>query len=211
MEYFVSAGERKLKLASDELQIVWGEVYIPDVPDSDGDFMTAEDIREMAYNFLRKSSDGRLGNIDVCHNNRIVKGCSVVESYIARKGDPDGFVPGAWVVGVHVPDKEVWGAIKRGELNGFSMEALVTKTPVEIELEIPPIISGRTYKHGEGDSQHDHAFHVAYDERGNFLGGRTDIVNGHYHRIKRGTVSEEAAGHRHKFAVIDSLLNATSS
>ncbi len=203
--------ERKLKLAADEQQIVWGEVYIPDVPDSDGDFMTADSIRDMAYNFLRKSGDGRLGNIDVRHNNKVVKGCSVVESYIARKGDPDGFVPGAWVAGVHIPDKDTWAAIKKGELNGFSMEALVTKTPVEIEMDIPPILSGRTLKHGEGDEGHDHEFHVAYDERGNFLGGRTNIVKGHYHLIKRGTVSEEAGGHRHKFAVIDSIVNAAQS
>lgn len=199
--------ERTLKLGSDEQQIVWAEVYIPDVPDTDGDFMTVEAIRDMAYSFMRKSADGRLGNIDIRHNNKIVEGCSVVESYIARKGDPDGFIENAWVVGVHIPDVETWAAVKKGELNGFSMEALVTKTPVEIDIDIPPVISGRTQKHGEAEAEvHDHTFHVAYDDAGNFLGGQTDIVKGHYHLIKRGTVSEESAGHRHKFAMVDALL-----
>lgn len=195
----------RVKKTDAKLQIVWGEVYIPDMPDSDGDFMTVEGIREMSYNFMRKSVDGRLGNIDVRHNNKIVKGCSVVESFIARKTDPDGFIEGAWVAGVHVPDEETWAAIEKGDLNGFSMEALVKKVPVDIEFDLPPVIAGKTMKHEEGDAVHEHDFYVSYAEDGTFLGGRTNIVKGHFHEIRRGTVTEESAGHRHKFAYLDLL------
>ena len=58
--------------------------------------------------------------IDRNHKGLKDKG-SVVESFIVRKGDPD-FIEGAWVVGVHVPDKEVWQQIVKGELTGFSIE-----------------------------------------------------------------------------------------
>ena len=34
-----------------ELQIVYGEVYAPDFPDSQGDYMSRETIREMAFEF----------------------------------------------------------------------------------------------------------------------------------------------------------------
>lgn len=195
----------RIKKADKLLQIVWGEVYIPDVPDTDGDFMTVEGIREMAYSFMRKSADGRLGNIDVRHNNKVVKGCSVVESFIARKSDVDGFIENAWVAGVHIPDATTWAAIEKGDLNGFSMEALVKKVPMEIEIDLPPVLSGKTMKHAEGEEAHEHDFYVTYDEEGNFLGGRTNIIKGHFHEIRRGTVTEESAGHRHKFAMIDFL------
>ena len=34
-----------------ELQIVYGEVYAPEFPDSQGDYMSRETIREMAFEF----------------------------------------------------------------------------------------------------------------------------------------------------------------
>jgi hypothetical protein len=44
-----------IKKQDDALQVVWGEVYAPGFPDSQGDFMTAETVREMAWRFMRKS------------------------------------------------------------------------------------------------------------------------------------------------------------
>ena len=48
-----------------ELQVVYGEVYAPGFPDSQGDYMNAETIREMAFEFMRK---GNGANIDVQHS-----------------------------------------------------------------------------------------------------------------------------------------------
>lgn len=192
--------ERKLKLASDEQRIVWGEVYVPNVPDTDGEFMDSDSIREMAYKFMKNL---KLKMIDTTHNNQVVDGATVVESFIARKGDPD-FIEGAWVVGVHVPNDDVWSGIKSGKYNGFSMEALVSKTPMVIEMEIPPVISGMTQK-ADGGDDHVHEFFVSYDEDGNFLGGKTNLVNNHFHVIKRGTVTEDTDNHRHRFAYMDGV------
>ncbi len=190
--------------ADKELRIVWAEVYAPNRPDSDGEYMDEEGIRKMAYDFMRNM---RLDRIDQNHDNETVPGATVVESFIARKGDPD-FIEGAWVVGVHVPDDETWDKIQSGEINGFSIEANVVKEPKEVILDLPPVITGKTMK-AEGkdyEDDHTHTFYVAYDGEGRFIGGRTDEAKGHIHLIKRGTVTEETLGHKHRFSHIDDVL-----
>lgn len=189
-----------MKLASEDQQMVWAEVYAPMIPDADGDVMSAEDIQTMAYKFMRERKTDR---VDIQHDNKTTS-AYVIESFIARKGDPT-FIEGSWVVGVHVPDKATWGLIKKGEINGFSMEAMVTRKSSVIELEIPPVISGMVTKADDG---HDHEFFVSYDDEGQFLGGTTSTVNGHSHIIKRGTVTEVTDGHNHRFSYVEKLTGA---
>jgi hypothetical protein len=187
----------ELKLASEEKRMIWAEVYVPNIPDTDGDFMDEIGVEKAAYDFMR---DLNLKNIDVQHSNDLVPGASVIESFIARKGDPD-FIVGSWVVGVHVPDDATWSQIKKGEINGFSLEALVKGEDVELEIDVPPVLSGRTSK----SADHEHQFFVTYDPNGNFVGGRTDEVDGHSHVIKRGTLTEEENGHDHRFSFVEGL------
>lgn len=180
-----------------EKRMVYAEVYAPNRPDSDGEFMTADTIEKMAHSFVKK---GRLKQVDIQHDNKTVEGIQIVESFIARKGDPD-FIPGSWVVGIHVDHTPTWNRIKKGELNGLSVEALVGREEREVTLHLPPVISGRTTK----SENHEHQFFVNYSPDGDFLGGITDSVNGHRHAIKGGTVTEEADGHCHRFSSVDSL------
>ncbi|MDR3279159.1 MAG: XkdF-like putative serine protease domain-containing protein [Synergistaceae bacterium] len=98
-------------------QIVYGEVYVPDEKDTDGNWMTSETIEKMAHGFMQ---DLRLTQIDKNHDGNTDKGV-VVESFIVRKDDPD-FTEGAWVVGVKVSDKDTWDAVQKGEITGFSIE-----------------------------------------------------------------------------------------
>lgn len=185
------------KASADEKRLVWGEVYAPDRPDSHGEFMTAEDIQILAYRFLAlKLTDA----VDTNHDNRVTKGVNVVESFVAREGDPD-FIAGSWVVCVHVADDELWKQVQDGELNGFSMEALVAKEEVDVEIDIPDVITGDT---SETDG-HVHKFAVEYDKEGKFLGGVTDTVNGHAHQIRVGTVTQVSRGHSHRFSSVDNL------
>ena len=180
-----------------EQHIVYGEVYAPDRPDAQGEFMRAEYIQKMAHEFVRK---GRMDQIDVMHNNQVVPGLCIVESFIARKGDPD-FLEGSWVIGMHVPDDDLWGKIKKGDINGFSMEALVTRHQQDVLIEQPPVVSGMTSK----SDGHEHKFYVTYDQAGAFKGGTTDMIDGHVHRIVAGTHTEIAAGHSHRFSSVDDL------
>lgn len=182
---------------TEEQRIVYAEVYAPNRPDVHGEFMTAEDIREMAHGFLASK---RVDQVDTQHDNKVTSGVTVVESFIARDDDPD-FIAGSWVVGVHVDDDDLWEKVKKGELNSFSVEALVIKEEVEVEIEIPEKVTGTTT---EADG-HSHTFEVAYDDQGNLKGGRTNVVDGHMHVIKTGTVTEISKGHRHKFSAVDDI------
>jgi hypothetical protein len=183
--------------SDDDQHLVYGEVYAPNRQDSQGEFMRAETILKMAHEFLRS---GRMDQIDVMHDNQVVPGCSVVESYIAQKGDPT-FIPGSWVVAVHVPDEKLWQAIKRGDINGFSMEALVTKHRQTVDIHLPPVTTGMTSK----SEDHEHKFYVTYDAEGNFRGGTTDYVMGHKHDIIAGTHTEKTNGHNHRFSSVDGM------
>lgn len=187
-----------------EQRIVYAEVYAPNRPDSDGEYMTAETIRKMAHDFARNN---RFAQVDCYHNNEVTPGVVVIESFIARKGDPDGFLEGAWVVGVHIPDDDIWDKVKKGEINGFSMEAFVVREEQEVEIQIPPVVSGTTSK----SEDHEHHFFVSFDKDGNFMGGVTDEVNGHRHVIKAGTVTEKFEGHNHRFSAVDQVLIVSAS
>ena len=122
-----------------ELQIVYGEVYAPGFPDSQGDYMTRETIREMAFEFMRK---GNGANIDVQHSQE-QSGAYVVESFIARDDDCV-FIPGSWVIGVKVPDPELWAMIKSGELNGFSLDGKAMRVDSVLEIDMPDFLRGET-------------------------------------------------------------------
>ena len=56
------------------------------------------------------------------HDGKTDRGLQIVETFIARDDDTLS-IPGSWVVGIHVPHPETWEAVKKGDLNGFSMEA----------------------------------------------------------------------------------------
>ena len=185
----------------DEKQLAYGEVYIPMVPDSQGDFMTAAEIEKMAHEFMM---DGLLRGVDTEHDLED-NGSVVVESFIARKGDPD-FIEGSWVAAVKVTD-ELWPLVKSGELGGFSMYGKGERVPTYITIEVPDngIVKGET----DESSDHSHVFELRFDEAGNFLGGKTNTVDGHYHDIKKGTVTEDAGEgddkHRHRFSFVEAL------
>lgn len=181
-------------------QIVYGEVYIPMIPDSDGDIMTAENIELTSHKFMKAL---RNKQIDVNHDLSKVD-ATVVETFIARPGDKE-FIEGSWVVGVHIEDPDVWASVEKGELNGFSMYGTGYSTQSEVEMEIPEFVEGRTHLAEE----HDHKFIVKFDDEGNFLGGWTDEAeDGHKHSIIRGTATEDGAGHSHRFAFVEVLHGA---
>ncbi len=128
-----------IRKTDDELQIVYGEVYAPNVPDVHGEFMTPVEVRKMAHLFMTKQI---LDQCDTNHDNAL-NGSIVVESFIAREDDSI-YIPEAWVIGMHVPDDEMWQQIKSGEINGFSMEAFVHMREKVIEIEVPDVLGGVT-------------------------------------------------------------------
>ncbi|AFU16878.1 XkdF (plasmid) [Bacillus thuringiensis MC28] len=98
----------------EEKQLVTGVVYEPDVEDSHGDKMTAEEIEKAAYTFQ---------HIDKQHDEIAGKG-TVVENWIAKSDMTVGeqeVQAGTWLMTVRVDDADTWEEIKKGEVTGFSM------------------------------------------------------------------------------------------
>lgn len=190
--------EIAIKAEKAALQIVYGEVYAPGVLDSDGEFMSAESIMAMAHEFL---ASGRVLKVDVEHS-RLESGAVIVESFIAREDDKT-FIPGAWVVGIRCPD-DIWALVQAGEINGFSVDATVIRAPGTLTISGEQKASGETQV--SGDVEHNHKFVVHYDSSGIFLGGATDTVQGHHHTISRGTITDSANGHVHRFSFAEFLI-----
>jgi len=189
-----------IKKVDDELQIAWSEIYIPLVPDTQGDFMSFGEVRKMAYSYMAK---GQIHGTDIAHDGEL-REVYMVESFIARNGDPD-FVPGAWVGGWHVPGAELWQQIKDGEINGVSIEAHARRVKQNVEVNVPSTVEGVT----EFADDHVHDFTVRFGEDGTFLGGlATEGDTGHTHKIVRGTVTEEADSHTHRYTIMDQLFEA---
>lgn len=179
-----------IKKVDDDKRVVYGEVYAPYVLDSHGEFMLPEDIELMAHRFMKLE----LGtSIDTQHDN-VPNGSYPIESFIARDGDPD-YTPGAWVLGVKVPDDNIWRMVKSGILNGFSFQGLVKAKEMEVEYTVVRDHVGMTEAHGD----HAHVYFLELDEMGRVVRGHTDTVNGHSHEIVRASVTSAAAGHTHRF------------
>lgn len=176
-------------------QIVYGEVYAPYVLDSHGEMMLPEDIKKLAHRFLIANKNHY---IDVMHNNKMVQ-ASMVESFIARKGDPD-YTEGAWVLAVKIFDDDVWGEILDGKLNGYSLEAMVYKVTAEVTYDYLPIHVGFV----EENDGHFHSFYVEVDKDGRVIGGYTSEEadgegNLHVHKIFAGTATERSNKHGHRY------------
>lgn len=180
-------------------RVAWSELLIPNEPNVYGDYWTAEAI--VRARDLYMQTDYKL---DVEHDNVDVrnKGYYVIESFIARPGDPD-FIEGAWVIGVKFIDDDLWNQVLSGELNGFSYEANVLAEPVTIEYndEIEQrIVTGVT----EPDpfDGHTHTFTVVVGPLNKVISGSTGETDGHYHSIRTHTLTGKASGHTHRYQVL---------
>ena len=187
---------RPVIIKSQELRIVQGSVYAPGQVDSQGDTMTAEAIREMAWNFLL---NGRVDKIDVVHSMK-ESGCRVVESALVRgDNDPDGYVNGEWILTVKIYDDSLWDACLRGELNGFSFYGKGKE-----EAKIEPIVQAVALKGDTEDSTggpfppHNHDAKIKIDEDGRPIPTRTGETLGHSHPISKPSATEIEFDHAHR-------------
>jgi hypothetical protein len=187
-------------IKSEAERLVYGEVYAPLQIDTDNEAMLAEDVKKMAHNFL---AEGRVNKIDVNHNLQL-SGCLVVESFLARKSDPDGFLEGAWVLGVKVLPDDVWGLVLKGELNGFSFYGPVEKVQAQATVSVIRRIVGKTEP--SADSllpPHEHDLDIQFNAEGRVIPSLTGKSLGHTHPVMRTTATEESMEHSHRMVLIE--------
>lgn len=176
-------------------QVVFAEVLLPETPNVYGDYWTRDAIREAAYLFAKHGY-----GIDVNHDNIDVTGpVYVVESFIARTGDPD-FIEGSWVVGMKIEDAALWQQVLDNDINGYSYEALVAFLSATLKMDDDGVRTG--YTEADIEDGHTHAFMVMVDATNRPVSGGTDEVNGHSHTISGHTVTDAAAGHTHRYNMV---------
>lgn len=176
-------------------RIVYSEVYSPYTLDTYNDMMLPDDIEKMAHEYLRRTDLDQ--TVDVNHDN-VPTGSYPIESFIARKGDPD-FTEGSWVVGIKIVDEVVWKRIESGEIGGYSMEIMAKALPYVVTVNLAKSSIGRTAE----NEDHSHYFFVKFDDNGNVIGGETSMDAGHIHKISYGTITDNSYGHKHRFALND--------
>ena len=187
----------RLRSETEWERVVFAEVLVPDVPNTFRDYWTKEGIRQAAYLFMIQGF-----GIDVNHDNIDVAGTKVamVESFIARANDPDGFIEGSWVVGMKIFDDDLWQAVLDGEINGYSYEALVEFLSAVVTTVDDGIRQGVTEP--DPEDGHTHEFVVMVDIDNRPVEGGTSVTNGHSHVINVHTVTAEADGHVHRYNLV---------
>lgn len=180
-------------------RVVFCEILVPDTLNTFYDYHTPEDVKAIAYEFARQGY-----GVDVNHDQQDISGKKVyiVESFIAREGDPD-FIPHSWVVGVKVLDDTLWADILAGRINGFSYEALVLYNDAVFDLPVSSTIQGLTEP--DLDDGHVHLFTVVIGSDGRVVAGGTDIVNGHQHAITSHTVTQSSENHVHRYQILEAI------
>lgn len=177
-------------------RLVFAEVLVPEVPNVFNDYWTHEGVRQAAYLFMMRGF-----GVDVEHDNVDILGggAYVVESFIARAGDPD-FIEGSWVVGMYIHDDELWAKVLSGEINGYSYEAAVEFLSAVLEVEDDGVRTG--YTEPDPEDGHTHYFMVMVDEANRPVSGGTSEDYGHSHTISTHTVTDEADGHVHRYNLV---------
>lgn len=123
----------KIEKKDEMKRLAYGIVYTPMKADWHKNFMTAEEILKSAHGFMLNAR-----RIDWQHD--YIKGSGgVVESFIARKGDPD-FPEGSWVLVTKVFSDTVWEDVMSGKIKGYSMAGMANygdEKEVDTDIDFP--------------------------------------------------------------------------
>ena len=124
---------RILKADADS-HFVTGIVYEPMVEDSQGNYMTEEEITKAAYWFAKNGNQ-----VDLQHCFEKCDGAAVVESYIAKcdmEIDGEAIKKGTWLMTMEISDAGVWESIQKGEITGFSMGGVGVYSEEDVALPV---------------------------------------------------------------------------
>jgi len=97
--------------------------------DSQDDLYSAEEVRQACYKWMEDYQD-----IGRQHTDIVTGKVKVLENWITREDSTIGGQPvakGTWLVGVRVLDDEMWGAVKKGDITGFSIGGWANRAPVK--------------------------------------------------------------------------------
>lgn len=118
-----------------EKHYVTGVVYEPMTEDTDGNYMTEDEITKAAHWFMKNAGDA-----DIQHCFEKADGVEVVESYVAKcdmeiEGQP--IKKGTWLMTMEVSNNDVWDKIEKGEITGLSMGGTGSYSNVDVDISDP--------------------------------------------------------------------------
>ena len=114
---------------------VTGIVYEPMTEDTDGNYMTEEEIEKAAHWYMKNAGDA-----DIQHCFEKAEGVEVVESFTAKSDmeiEGKQIKKGTWIMTMEVSDDTVWDSIEKGEITGFSMGGKGNYSVVDIDISDP--------------------------------------------------------------------------
>jgi len=129
--------QSKIKLSDQDKKIVSGVIMLPDTPifrsDSvNGDYyvlFSKDTIFKIVQKYFRK---GFQNNVNLQHDQKqVMEGVSLFESFISDK--ERGILPmqgfedtpdGTWFGSMYVNNDSAWEEVKKGNVNGFSVEGI---------------------------------------------------------------------------------------
>lgn len=120
--------------ADSESHFVTGIVYEPMVEDTQGNYMTEEEIAKAAHWFMKNQ-----GSVDIQHCFQKADGVEVVESFVAKcdmEIDGEPVKKGTWLMTAEVTDQDVWDSIQKGDITGFSMGGVGVYSEEDVELPV---------------------------------------------------------------------------
>ena len=137
--YLKKEKPQQIFMQSDEKHMIFGAVLVPDkdiyrIDPNGNEFLlsfTKESIEKMAYDFLREY---RQDSITLMHEEYASE-ITLVETWLKSDMEHDKSIAlglnkelplGTWFAGMKVNNIETWEKIKNGELNGFSVESLIS-------------------------------------------------------------------------------------
>lgn len=118
--------------ADPEAHYVTGIVYEPMTEDTQGNYMTEEEITKAAHWFAKNGN-----NVDLQHSFEPLDGAAVVESSVAKCDyDLDGetIKKGTWVMTVEITDPEIFASIEKGDITGFSMGGMGKYSQEDVDI-----------------------------------------------------------------------------
>lgn len=117
----------RVPIMKGDRQIVYGVVSEPNSIDLQGDRLSESEIRKACHKFMQTSQ-----KINKEHEGPAK--ADIIESYIAPTDFKCGgqmVRKGSWVMAVKVKDPDLWQAVKKGEITGFSIAGQGERVPFD--------------------------------------------------------------------------------
>lgn len=191
----MSDNQKKFIVKNEDQRIVSGIIAEPLVLDTDNEFYTRAGVLKMYYDFV---SQRLQKNIDREHNN-ILTGSEINKTYIALENDPDNYPEGAWIGECKINSDADWEAVKRGEINGYSVEISTLKIDVTVSSEQMVLAKGMSeLSLGDVLPEHLHEVILYFDSLGRVIKAEVAESLGHKHTVTKATATDMNLGHSHR-------------